>query len=123
MGKNLLHLNICIYVYMYMKNSNEKETAGQFAEQFKVLSHPLRIHLMLFLDKNKTREVSVGEISEHLQISQPETSRHLVMMKNAGLLKRKKQKTNTYYYPDYGNFWLNCMMDCISRKNNTGKKI
>ena len=53
------------------------------------------ITLMKCTCKNGMR---VGEITEHTHLSRPAISHHLKIMKDAGLLKMRKEGTMTFYY-------------------------
>jgi DNA-binding transcriptional ArsR family regulator len=60
------------------------------AKIFNALSDPIRLEIMEFL---RDGEKCVCEITPHLKLLQPVVSRHLKILKNAGLVKRRKQGT------------------------------
>jgi DNA-binding transcriptional ArsR family regulator len=60
------------------------------AKIFNALSDPIRLEIIEFL---RDREKCVCEITPHLKLAQPVVSRHLKILKNAGLVKRRKQGT------------------------------
>jgi ArsR family transcriptional regulator len=60
------------------------------AKIFNALSDPTRLKILDFL---RNEEKCVCEITPHLKLPQPLVSRHLKILKNAGLLKRRKQGT------------------------------
>jgi ArsR family transcriptional regulator len=64
------------------------------ANRFKVLSEPLRLRILHLLQDS---EKSVGEITEAIETSQPNVSKHLKILQDAGILKRA-QKGNTVFY-------------------------
>ncbi|UOQ43751.1 metalloregulator ArsR/SmtB family transcription factor [Halobacillus salinarum] len=51
---------------------------------FKTLSEPNRLHIVELLKKGP---LSVGEIAENLELNQPQTSKHLRVLMNAGLVE------------------------------------
>jgi len=63
------------------------------AARFKVLAEPLRLRMLIALSDG---ELSVTEIAEAVEASQPNISKHLKMLQDAGLVKRR-QEGNTVY--------------------------
>lgn len=63
------------------------------AARFKVLSEPLRLCILQALEGG---EMSVSEITEAVESSQPNVSKHLKMLQEAGLIVRR-QEGNTVY--------------------------
>jgi DNA-binding transcriptional ArsR family regulator len=64
------------------------------AKIFNALSDPIRLDIIAFL---RDREKCVCEITPHLKLPQPVVSRHLKILKNAGLVKRRKKGTWRMY--------------------------
>ncbi len=60
------------------------------AKIFNALSDPIRLEIIEFL---RNGEKCVCEITPHLKLIQPVVSRHLKILKNAGLVKRRKKGT------------------------------
>jgi DNA-binding transcriptional ArsR family regulator len=60
------------------------------AKVFNALSDPIRLEIIEFL---RDGEKCVCEITPHLKLAQPLVSRHLKILKNAGLVKRRKKGT------------------------------
>jgi DNA-binding transcriptional ArsR family regulator len=81
------------------------------AMRFKALSEPLRLRILHTL---KAGEHSVTEITEAVGSTQPNISKHLKMLRDAGLLRRR-QAGNTVYYSimDHTIFAL-CEVVCSS---------
>ena len=69
------------------------EAVGLIAARFKVLAEPLRLQMLIALSDG---ELSVTEIAEAVKASQPNISKHLKMLQDAGLVKRR-QEGNTVY--------------------------
>jgi DNA-binding transcriptional ArsR family regulator len=55
------------------------------------------IEMMKMDDCNGAR---VGEITERTHLSRPAVSHHLQILKDAGVVKRRKEGTKNYYYFD-----------------------
>ena len=80
----------------------------QLSEDFAACSRMLaaigdetRQHLILEMIKiGKCSGVRVGEITKRTNLSRPAVSHHLQIMKNAGLVKVRKEGTMNFYYFD-----------------------
>jgi DNA-binding transcriptional ArsR family regulator len=81
------------------------------ARRFRVLGEPLRIKL---LDRLRSGEASVNELTEAIGSSQQNVSKHLAVLAEAGILGRRKEGTHVYYrIVDDGVFAL-CEQVCGS---------
>ena len=69
------------------------EALALVAARFKVLAEPLRLRIIHEL---RTGELSVSEITEAVESTQPNVSKHLKMLQDAGLIARR-QEGNTVY--------------------------
>lgn len=67
---------------------------GNLMDALKALSDETRLRILNLLYE---QELCVCDIMETLQISQAKTSRHLIYLKNAGLVKDRKQAQWVYY--------------------------
>ena len=64
------------------------------ARRFRVLGEPMRIRL---LDRLRDGEATVGELSDALEASQQNISKHLAVLSDAGVLGRRKEGNHVYY--------------------------
>lgn len=64
------------------------------ADFLKVLGHPIRLRL---IEELKAGEKSVGYLVARLKIGQSSISRHLLALRNAGILSSRQEKTTVYY--------------------------
>ena len=81
------------------------------ARRFRVLGEPMRIKL---LDRLREGEASVNELSDSLDASQQNVSKHLAVMAEVGILGRRKEGTYVFYrIVDEGVFAL-CDQVCGS---------
>jgi len=71
-----------------------QEVVDQVAEYFSILSEPMRLKLLNLL---RDREHCVQELVEATQTSQANVSKHLKLMLQAGILKRRSEGTSAYY--------------------------
>jgi DNA-binding transcriptional ArsR family regulator len=68
--------------------------ADLIAERFRVIGDPVRVRL---LDRLRDGEASVGELTEWLEGSQQNVSRHLAVLHSAGVVSRRKDGTRVLY--------------------------
>jgi len=71
------------------------------AEFLKALSHPKRLEILHLL---RNQELSVSEIQEMLDLPQANLSQHLMVLKDAGVLKSRREGKNIYYKLAHKNF-------------------
>jgi DNA-binding transcriptional ArsR family regulator len=64
------------------------------ARRFRVLGEPMRIRL---LDRLRDGEATVGELSDALDASQQNVSKHLAVLSDVGILGRRKEGNRVYY--------------------------
>ena len=76
------------------KRAMTPEALELVAARFKVMAEPLRLRILQELEGG---EMSVGDITEAVESTQPNVSKHLKMLQDAGLLGRR-QEGNTVYY-------------------------
>lgn len=67
------------------------------ANVLKTLGHPVRVEILRLISNSKSNKLSVTEIHEHLGITQPETSKHLVLLKNISVLLCDRKAGYSYY--------------------------
>lgn len=65
------------------------------ARRFRAVGEPMRIRL---LDRLRDGEATVGDLSEALDASQQNVSKHLAVLADAGILGRRKDGTHVYYW-------------------------
>ena len=61
---------------------------------FQALASPYRREIIRLL---KWRTLSAGEIARHFDIAQPSVSRHLEVLKNAGIITSRRQANQVIY--------------------------
>ncbi len=65
------------------------------ADFLKILGHPIRLKL---IEELKHGEQSVGYLVIKFKIGQSSISRHLLALRNAGILSSRQEKTTVYYH-------------------------
>ena len=70
------------------------DLADLIAARLRVVGDANRIRI---LDLLRAGELSVGQISERLGMSQQNASKHLTTLHAAGIVRRRKEGTSTFY--------------------------
>ena len=73
---------------------------------FAGLSCDVRLQIISLLQKNKT--MTVTEIEKYFKVTQPTISHHLLYLKEAGILKSRREGRNSNYYIDPKCGWDMC---------------
>lgn len=92
-----------------------KESTKNTAELIRSLGHPARIQILILLNNNRKNKMTVTQIHELLTLTQPETSRHLSVLKNSTVLHCKKAGTNAYYFINEEHPIIRCIANFLSR--------
>jgi len=64
------------------------------AARFRAMGEPLRLRIVQQLESG---EQSVSALAENVGTTQPNVSKHLKVLQDAGLLKRRQQGNSVYY--------------------------
>ena len=90
----------------------------EFAECSKFLAaigDETRQHMLLEMMKmKKCTGVRVGEITKKTNLSRPAVSHHLAIMKDAGIVKMRKEGTMNFYYLDVEAKTVRKLIDTLS---------
>lgn len=96
------------------------EAVSLIAARFKVLSEPLRLQILQYLQNG---EASVSGVTRAVNSTQPNISKHLKILQDEGLVV-KRQDGNTVYYriADESVFEL-CDVVCGSLRDRYSERI
>ncbi len=86
------------------------EFLSEVCDKIKVLGHPLRIKIVEHLEKG---DASVSEIMKFVNVSQPITSQHLLLMKSKGILYSRREG-NVIIYSIKDNMILG-LLSCLRK--------
>jgi len=78
-----------------MQNPLNPEAAELIARRFRALSDPTRLRILDYLRSHE--EASVGELTEILDTSQQNVSKHLSALHAEGFVSRRKRGTSSLY--------------------------
>lgn len=71
-----------------------REAIELVAARFRAMGEPQRLHILQELEGG---ERSVSAIAESVESTQPNVSKHLKILQEAGLVQRRQQGTTVYY--------------------------
>lgn len=103
----------------------------QLAEEFKACQKTLlafgdanRQHLILeMMQMGKCNGVRVNEITEKTHLSRPAVSHHLQILKDAGIIKMRREGTKNYYYFDPEMESFERLIDTLQRAGHILKAL
>lgn len=81
------------------------------AARFKVMAEPLRLRMLQALEGG---EMSVNEVTEAVESTQPNVSKHLKIMQEAGLVSRRQEGNTVYYSVADASVFEICDVVCSS---------
>ncbi len=98
--------------------ADAEKISKEFAECSKFLAaigDETRQHMLLEMMKmKKCTGVRVGEITKKTNLSRPAVSHHLAIMKDAGIVKMRKEGTMNFYYLDVEAKTIRKLIDTLS---------
>ena len=88
-----------------------RDSLARAARLLKVLGHPARLQILHIIE---VEEKTVTTVQEHLGLTQAMTSQHLKILREAGLIQRRRQGTSIFYRvtADQGKEMLHSLRDC-----------
>ncbi len=84
------------------------------AEKFKAIGHPVRLSIFNLLCNCGTKRLKVKTIYETLSLEQASTSRHLNIMRRAGVVERQQEGNGIYYSLCAEDTWIGCLKNCFT---------
>lgn len=96
-----------------------KEAVELVAARFKVLSEPLRLQILQRLQSGR---LSVTDLAEAVESTQPNVSKHLKIMQDAGLITRGRDGNTAYYLIADASIFELCNLVCSSLKEKLAEQ-
>lgn len=93
------------------KRSLDDEALGLVATRFRVLGDPLRLRILQTLDAG---ELSVSGLAEEVQSTQPNVSKHLRILQDAGFVGRRQEGNTVYCFVADEKVFQLCDLVCGS---------
>lgn len=111
--------------------SEHKNEIMQLAEEFKncqkillALGDENRQHLILeMMQTGNCDGARVGEITEKSHLSRPAVSHHIQILKDAELLKMRREGTKNYYYFDADTEAMNSLLNMLEHAKAIMEKL
>lgn len=85
---------LCIYLCYIRAEMKDPDYAVELESLFMALAERTRLRLLHLMADG---EVSVGDFTDALGISQPKISRHLAYLRNSGLVNNRRDGKSIYY--------------------------
>lgn len=89
------------------------------AERFRILSEPIRLRILQTLQGG---ELTVTELTREIEISQPNASKHLRILQEAGILRREQRGNSVYYSIADDSIFELCELVCGSLETRFREK-
>ncbi len=101
------------------KNKLTDEAIKGVAERFRILSEPIRLQILQAL---RNGELTVTELTREVEISQPNASKHLRILQDAGMLRRDQRGNSVYYSIADNSIFQLCGLVCDSLESRFREK-
>jgi ArsR family transcriptional regulator len=85
------------YHILTIVNATANDKLQPLSESLKALAHPDRLNMLLLIARHKKQRLTVSDIQHQLGLLQPETSRHLNILKSRNILTRVKEGARVFY--------------------------
>jgi DNA-binding transcriptional ArsR family regulator len=95
------------------------EALELIAARFKALAEPLRLSILQTLEE---QEMSVSDIALAVASSQPNVSKHLKLLQEAGILARRQEGNTAYYSIKDKVIFDICKIVCQGLQENLSAK-
>lgn len=89
------------------------------AQRFRLLADPMRLRI---LHELQSGELSVGELVERTQASQPNVSKHLASLRNQQMVRRRQEGNMAYFSIAAPYIFVLCDTVCNSMKDEIQHK-
>lgn len=99
------------------KKTLTPEALELIAARFRVLAEPMRLRILHALGDG---EQTVGELVELLEAGQANVSKHLGLLLDAGLVRRRKEGLNAFYTVADDSIFALCELVCASLDERLG---
>ncbi len=94
-----------------MKEQLSTKALEMIAERFRILSEPVRLRILHLLNEG---ELSVTDLTILLETSQPNVSKHLRILQDAGIVGRRQDGNSVYYSIIDNSIFELCELVCGS---------
>ncbi len=92
-----------------------------YSRYFKAFGDPSRLRILMLLS---TAEMTVKDVTRRVGLSQPTVSRHLAVLREAGIVENRREGQQVYYRLNKGTVEGCCagFCNCLAIKIDPSKK-
>lgn len=112
---------------MAIDHTDLQQLAAEFADCRKILlalGDETRQHLILeMMQMGDCGGARVGAITEKTHLSRPTVSHHIQLLKDAGLLKVRRERTKNYYYFDADAEAINGLLQMLEHARSIMEQL
>jgi DNA-binding transcriptional ArsR family regulator len=95
------------------------EALALVAARFKVMGEPFRLRILQLLEEG---EMSIGGLAEALDASQPNVSKHVRILQDAGLVGRRQEGNTVYCAISDPTVFALCDVVCSSLRDRVAQQ-
>lgn len=97
-----------------------EEGLQMVAGRFRILADPMRLRILQLLEAG---EESVSAIAAEVESTQPNVSKHLKILQEAGILARRQEGNTVYYSISDAHIFALCDLVCSNLQEHSSRKI
>jgi DNA-binding transcriptional ArsR family regulator len=97
-----------------------EEGLRMVAARFRILADPMRLRILQLLEGG---EQSVSAIAVEVESTQPNVSKHLKILQEAGMLARRQDGNTVYYSIADTHIFALCDLVCSNLQEHSAKKV
>lgn len=113
------NISASIYSNTHMAKELSPIAIDMIAERFRILSEPARLRILHLLQNG---ELSVNSLTALLGTSQPNASKHLKILQDAGIVGREQRGNSVYYSIIDSSIFELCELVCGSLETRFREK-
>ncbi|PST92804.1 metalloregulator ArsR/SmtB family transcription factor [Photobacterium jeanii] len=105
-----------IALFLLLNGEQQSDAIGP-VELFKIMSDPLRLRILMLIEDEYA--LSVSDLTKVLEVSQPKVSRHLALLRDAGILQDHREGQWIYYhFPATLPVWITHVLATVRNGNS-----
>lgn len=105
-----------IALFLMLNGADQENIMGP-VELFKIMSDPLRLKILMLIEDEKA--LSVSDLVDVLDVSQPKVSRHLALLRDGGVLDTQREGLWVFYhFSDQLPIWVRHTLATVRNGNS-----
>jgi len=102
-----------------MKEKLSPELLNRLAGRFAAMADPVRLRLLMQLQQGESR---VGDLAKAVDLNQPSVSKHLIILRHAGLIQVRRQGVEAHYSIRDTTLFELCDLVCSSVRQQVAEE-